>query len=452
MLKIHPKLEETIKAMLSYTTDGMPYYGQFLLHVNFYERKDIPTCAVNVTKKGMNFYYNTEFLNKLTQLEVNFVVIHEIYHLLWNHCKRTVYGNYIHKSANYVQDMIINYIIVQDIPNTFVSVPKKDGKNNLLFTYKEYEGRLIFEEMYEWFEAKRSEHYINSKKKKGRISLSTLEELEDFEKELKKEDESDFDSIGNLKYGPYGKYPTKNVEEQNEKSFDTFSLANLFDNYESDIVYLDVHIPDEVSSDVRESMVKNIIYKLKARGYESGNVTSTLEKLRKQRKDHLSHIKRSITNHIYGNIKESTITRPNRRGIEGLKGKKKHGTEVNIILDTSGSMSGGLIEKVLNYVYREDISVNLIECDAKVTSVKKMKSGLELSKATIVGGGGTVLQFGIDYIVEKFNNCSTVILTDGYTDSLNLEKLKKNVLVISIGVACPITSSNGKLKQILVDD
>ena len=441
--KIHPKLEETITAMLAYTSDGMPYYGQFLLHVNFYERKDLFTCAVNVTKNGMNFYYNSKFLDGLTQLEVNFVVIHEIYHLLWNHCGRTVYGNYIHKSANYVQDMIIDYIIVQDIPKTFVSIPTKKGYQWPLFTYKEYEGKLMFEEMYEWFEKKRAAHLYKPKN----IHLSSIEDLID----LMSKEESKVDSLGNPKYGPYGKYPSKNAEEQKEKSLDTFSLAYVLDNYDSDLIYLDFHLPDEVSSDVRDVMVKKVISSLKARGFETGNITSTLEKLQKKRKDHLSHIKKNISSHIFGNIKEKTITRPNRRGIEGLKGKKKHGNNINLLLDTSGSMSG-LVEKVLNYVYREDISINLIECDTIVTHVKKMKSGKELSRTPIVGGGGTQIQPAIDYIVKNLNNTATVICTDGYTDSLDLSLLKHNVLVISIGVGCPISKSNGKLKQILVDD
>ena len=141
MLKsnVHERIVESIQTMLIDTTVGLPYYGNFNLFVNFHERKDIPTCGVNMTTKGMNFYFNSEFLNGLSQKEINFIVLHEDFHLLWNHPKRTITGQYDHKMSNIVQDMIINHIIWQDISHDFVEIPKdKNGKNMALFVPKEY--------------------------------------------------------------------------------------------------------------------------------------------------------------------------------------------------------------------------------------------------------------------------------------------------------------------------
>jgi hypothetical protein len=60
-------------------------------------------------------------------------------------------GQYDHKMANIAQDMIINHIIWEDINHNFVEIPKdKNGKNMALFVPKEYTGKLIFEELYEW--------------------------------------------------------------------------------------------------------------------------------------------------------------------------------------------------------------------------------------------------------------------------------------------------------------
>jgi glyoxylase-like metal-dependent hydrolase (beta-lactamase superfamily II) len=80
--------------MLIDTKVNLPYYGNLNLFVSFHERKDIDTCAVNMTAKGMNFYYNSEFLQNLSQKEVNFIALHEDFHLLWNHPKRTITGQY----------------------------------------------------------------------------------------------------------------------------------------------------------------------------------------------------------------------------------------------------------------------------------------------------------------------------------------------------------------------
>lgn len=69
----------------------------------------------------------------------------------------------------------------------------------------------------------------------------------------------------------------------------------------------------------------------------------------------------------------------------------------------------------------------------------------------IKGLGGTILQPAINMVVSDFNQYNTVILTDGYCDSLDLSKVKGKVLMISIGVKVPISRTNGKVKQILVE-
>ena len=103
--------------------------------------------------------------NKLSQKEVNFVIIHENFHLLWDHPKRTALGGFDLRLANIAQDMIINHIIWEDISHNFVEIPKdKSGKNMALFVPKEYTGKLIFEELYEWLKEKKDEHQKSQKK------------------------------------------------------------------------------------------------------------------------------------------------------------------------------------------------------------------------------------------------------------------------------------------------
>jgi predicted metal-dependent peptidase len=146
-----------------------------------------------------------------------------------------------------------------------------------------------------------------------------------------------------------------------------------------------------------------------------------------------------------------TITKPNRKSIQGVKGKKKVKNVINCILDTSGSM-GGTFDKVLSYIYRNDIEVNLVEADTNVNHVQKVKNKKQLQRVPIKGLGGTFLQPAVNFVVDNFNSYNTLILTDGYCDSLNLSSHKGNVLIISIGVEVPIEVSNGKIKQIKVEE
>ena len=461
---MHEKLIESVQQMLIDTKVNLPYYGNFNLFVNFSERKDIDTCAVNMTAKGMNFFFNAEFLYRLTQKEVNFITLHEDFHLLWSHPKRTITGQYDHKLSNIAQDMIINHIIWEDIPTNYVEIPKdKDGKNMALFIPKEYTGKLIFEEVYEWLreekekrEKQKQQNQCDScggsGKDKSQNSQSqdnsddSQEDCKDCEGSGQKDGKGEGDKP---KYGPYGKNP------KNEKdTIDTWSLDQILDNLENNQgQYLDVHMGDEIPEEMRESMVRDAMDRLQARSLSSGNIETTLNKLRKQRKDYLKEIKRTVSNMIFGTKKEKTIKKPNRKGIEGVKGNRKVKTKINVGLDTSGSMGGqGTFERVLSYVYQNDIEINFMESDTEVKWVQNIKSKKQLDSIPIKGLGGTCLQPMIDYIVEHHNDCNTVLLTDGYTDTLDFSKVRGRVLVISVGTPCPVSKSNGKLKQICIEN
>ena len=482
---IHEKLLNSIQTMLIDTKVNLPYYGEFNLHISFHEQDSIGTCAVNVTSKGMNFFYSPKFLEDMSQKEVNFIALHEDFHLLFNHPRRTITGQYDHKLSNIAQDMIINHVIWEDISHSFVEIPKnKDGKNMALFIPKEYTGKLIFEELYEWL--KEEKEKFQKKQKEGKSKNSECQSCEGSgKKDGKQKGESgqgqkdgqgkgqggqdqgegqgescsDCDGTGNEggkdasgkpSYGPYGKNPSG----KDGDAIDTWSTDQIFQDLENGTgEYLDKHIGDDVPEEMREAMVRDVMDRLASRGLSAGNVETTLNKLRKQRKDYLKEIKRSVSNMIFGHIKQKTIVKPNRRQIAGLKGNRKIKTKINVGLDTSGSMGGsGTFERVLSYVYQNDIEINFMESDTQVNWVEKIKSKKQLASIPIKGLGGTCLQPMIDYIVEHHNDCNSVLLTDGYTDHLDFSKVKGRVLIISVGVPCPITRSNGKLKQICIEN
>jgi predicted metal-dependent peptidase len=477
---IHEKLLNGIQTMLIDTKINLPYYGEFNLHVSFHEQDSIGTCAVNVTSKGMNFYYSPKFLENMSQKEVNFITLHEDFHLLFNHPRRTITGQYDHKLSNIAQDMIINHVIWEDIPHAFVEIPKSpDGKNMALFVPKEYTGKLIFEELYEWLKDEKEKWQKEQKQNsecqsckgsgkkdqsqkgdqpgEGQQPGEGKGEKKDGEGEGQGEscpdcegtgNEGGNDSSGKPSYGPYGKNPSKDGE-----SLDTWSKEQIFQDMENgNGEYLDKHIGDDVPEELRDAMVKDVMERLAARGLSAGNVEQTLNKLRKKRKDYLREIKRAVSNMIFGTVKERTIVKPNRKGISGLKGARKVKTKINVGLDTSGSMGGqGTFERVLSYVYRNDIEINFMESDTQVNWVENIKSKRQLESIPIKGLGGTCLQPMIDYIVEHHNDCNSVLLTDGYTDTLDFSKVRGRVLIISVGVKCPISRTNGKVKQITIE-
>jgi predicted metal-dependent peptidase len=155
---------------------------------------------------------------------------------------------------------------------------------------------------------------------------------------------------------------------------------------------------------------------------------------------------------MMGKYKEKTWQRFSRRGSDSMsKGCKKYQKEMNVVLDTSGSM-GKDFEKALSYVFFHGITMNMVQCDTEVKKVSKITSLNQLKKEKIVGLGGTTLSPALDYIAtdKKMRNLPTLILTDGYTDTLRVNQLSKQCLILSNGVTCPVDSNN-KVKQIIID-
>ena len=508
--KIHEKLTEAIVAMMA--TGNLPYYGEFALFINFFEAKNNPhvqTAGVNVTSSGMNFYWARKFIDSLAQPQVNFLLIHEEFHILFDHIKRSV--GYDQRSANIVQDMIINQVILDEImkkqglgsgPHPFIEVPQDMfKKNSALFIPKEYKGEAIFEDLYEWYVNKKREWQEKNKEAVSKMRKEAnkcdkcgspmnqdgenkdgqdgdgQESKDGKGKESKgkgqgekgegqgegqgdgdgegegqkcpncghehnnnKSRQGQKDTSGNDKYGKYGK-----------NDAEMYSLDTIFEGEEREEQNtLDTHLGDDIPQELKREIVESIMTRLKNRGLASGDVEAIINKLRKTKKDYLKEIKRAMSNHIFGSKKEKTIVRPNRRGISGLKGHKKYKNEINVLLDTSGSM-GGDFEKVLSYIFQNDIQMNLIQCDAQVQQVLKVKDRKQLETMKIRGLGGTSLMPGIDFMTDKKNKIymyNTVILTDGYTDSLDFKNVKTKTLILSTAIKCPIAHDNGRVKQI----
>jgi predicted metal-dependent peptidase len=706
---VHPKIKYSTEMMVINRQVGLPFYGQFMTYLNMYERKNDPrikTAGVNVSTKGMNYYYNPDFIDSLTQEQTNFLNIHEIMHLLFNHPKRTRMGGYDPELSNIAQDMIINTIIMENIKASFVDIPKDEkGRNTALFIPKEYikekgkDAPEVFEPLYNFLKEYK-DTYLRRKEKKEEerifaelfaeanrpflteysagavgayelfidtltpesqlearnymrnfikrvvvnvanglpVSLvahtssvipagegadynqelsqrrgdlfkeAVMEMIDDYcdvmvlsntiiadevdkvseadkvkfiltyeditSKALKAQRETELrrapaDAVGdpismvyqtyrmtqlmrmevadltalinslgltvpniatekvelltkakagvqvvakadsepiiineldselsvlrsdiaNLpQYASYRNIKDPAVKQQinrrleyifdssNDKTMGggsgsssensdnrdgygengskgeaCFDLDTIMDNMgDNNGQFMDVHIGDDIPDDMREEIVNRVTEKLKARGFVSDSVAATLEKLQRKRKDYLKEIKRGITM-IKGTEKSRTITRPNRKGIMGVKGNKKFGSKINVILDTSSSMTG-YWEKALSYVFRSDIQINLIQIDTEIKSVENIKSMNDLKKVVVTGGGGTTMKLAFDLIKDKYNNLNNLLLTDGMTESLDLSGLKGRMLIISNTQECPISESNGKLRQIVVDE
>lgn len=462
----HPKITELIVMMLS--SNLLPFYAEFSTCMNYFEASNVPSCGVNVGNSGMNFYWNRKFVDSLPNPELLFVVIHENFHLLFDHTKRSIFYN--KELSNIAQDMIINTILNDDLVNrlkkknddtSYISIPKHhdeflkdvDGNDKLdsdgnkiknpyynqnmgLFIDKEYTGEPIFENLYEWLKNKQDNYKERKEKQQGKGQGNGQQDGQG-------QGDKKLDSFGNPAYGPYG-----------QGGVECSSLDAIFDSIEKgEQLTLDTHFSDDVSKEARKSIVGDFVQRMKMRGLITGDIEATLKKLKQSKKNYLKEIKREVANNIIGSTKIKSIMKPNRRGIEGIKGKKKIKNAVNCVLDTSGSMSGDF-DHVLSYLYQNDVEVNLIQIDTTVKAFEKIKSKKQLQKLTIKGLGGTTLQPALDYLAEpknkliRFNN---LVLTDGATDTLNFSNVNGRTLILTTGKEPNIIDPKGKVKIIIID-
>jgi predicted metal-dependent peptidase len=229
MSENHKKIIESIDIMLSDNILQMQFYGEFCQFINFSKDRDIETCGVSIDINGLNFIFNDHFIDTLTLGEMNFVMMHEISHLLWNHSQRIRRGGYENGLSNVAQDMIINESIVSDIITRLKNINKKENKHIqfaeipknketqkcwVLRLPSEYTGKLIFEELYEWL-----------------FSQKVL----------------------------YDKWKN-NFNKQSDDCPVSDYLQKIFEQLDNGIKnFLDVHIPSEISQEYEQNIINDII-------------------------------------------------------------------------------------------------------------------------------------------------------------------------------------------------
>lgn len=141
-----------------------------------------------------------------------------------------------------------------------------------------------------------------------------------------------------------------------------------------------------------------------------------------------------------GGFFDYTYARANRhQGRERvlLPGNQAPEIEIDVIVDTSGSMSseGDVVAGVLESITSSGIQrINVISCDAAVHDLKKLKSWRTVNE--LRGGGGTDLRVAF----EKVTSPVVVVVTDGETPWPDDANGKKVIVVLCRGGGVDVPS------------
>ena len=86
-----------------------PFFGNMATRMQLIDASDwCPTAATN----GRNFYYNVDFVKKLSEKKLEFLFAHEILHCVFDHFGRC--GSRDRMLANIAQDYAVNQILVDE--------------------------------------------------------------------------------------------------------------------------------------------------------------------------------------------------------------------------------------------------------------------------------------------------------------------------------------------------
>lgn len=106
--------------------------------------------------------------------------------------------------------------------------------------------------------------------------------------------------------------------------------------------------------------------------------------------------------------------------------KFRNATDINLLLDVSGSISENMIKSIIHDIYLSGVEydkINLIQFTTEVVdfSVITNINDIKISKK---GGGGTIIQTAIDFVIDNgLNIYKTYIVSDFYADEPNYSLL-----------------------------
>jgi len=104
-VRVKNKLEAAISKLVAF----QPLYGEVFLHLNKKESTTIQTLAVGVIRRvDLALYYNAEFVQTLSAMELRSVLKHEALHVLLHHLTRAKHFAYNPRGYNIAADCAIN--------------------------------------------------------------------------------------------------------------------------------------------------------------------------------------------------------------------------------------------------------------------------------------------------------------------------------------------------------
>lgn len=346
-----------------------PFFGNMATRLKIQRADWLPTAAVD----GRNLFYNVQFFNAMNNKEIEFVVAHEILHMVFDHLERREDRD--PRLYNISCDYIVNNTLVDDRIGTVPSIVNCFQD----FKYRGWASEAVYDDLYKQAE------------KNGKEFLEQFGEMLD-----EHIDWGDGDGEGDGEGG---------------KGKDGKSKRPVYTKEER----------DQIKDEIKEAMIQA------AQSAGAGNVPAGVQRLIKEITEPKMNWREIIQQQIQSTIKSDyTFSRPSRKGWHTgaiLPGMNFEETiDIAIAIDMSGSIGNSQAADFLGEVkgimeQYKDYKIKIWCFDTKVYNEDDFSAddGRDISEYEIAGGGGTDFMANWHYMKE--NNIQPkrfLMFTDGY--------------------------------------
>lgn len=390
------KLRNRIEASRSRLMISQPYFALLLMYLKFVAVSDMKKISTN----GRCIYFSPNFIEKLYDYELDYILCHQVMHIIWGHIWRT--HDLAGEAFHYTSDVFVNTMLFQcgfddekypHFGNLDIREPM-EVSNPVKLSYEE----LILPYGFSLFDEKTKSRYFP--------------DTDDYW------DSNDNGSLGEL---------ILNLPKSESIVRGSYEGSGGSDYKEGEDGEPDNNALKQAWRDLASSLAKN----LKTTDDSSkgaGGMPEFMKRLVKQTKDADLDWRKILNDFLQERICDYSFSPPDRRFSEtdfflpDFNEKEYVSKDVLFMVDTSGSIN----DKELSSVYSEikgaieqfdgKLSGKLGFFDWDVKEPQPFENVDDLTRIIPYGGGGTDFTVIFEYIKENYSNelpACVVIFTDG---------------------------------------
>lgn len=418
------------------------FYGLLLMHMIYAVSEEIETPCTD----GVRITFGIDFLDSLSDSELDFVMMHEILHVVLQHCFR---GDVEDPEAyNIAADIVVNSNIMLENGMKASSITLSKYGTSMHVAPDGKEGHeYTAEQVYVMLPKNLNKKGNNNLNKKGN-NKSPGSAVGGAKKENKKgNNKSPGSAVGRAK---------KEISKEQHQPVRVWDDHSRWGKYEEDDTLRDVWV--KRFEDAAEAI------KIRDPSNARGLLPAFAERILKELKKTQTDWRTILNDFIQEEVVDYSFAPPDRRFddspffLPDFNGKEDRVEDILFMIDTSGSMSDDMIAAAYSEVkgaidqFNGKLKGWLGFFDAAIIKPQPFSDENEFKTIKPAGGGGTDFQIIFEYVFHHMSDklpASIIILSDGDAP-FPLEKLAGGIPVLWLLNNEEVNPPWGKVARITV--